>query len=1046
MGDSDRPARVFTIPPGTPFLATLVDALLSGRLVPGFSLDRDPAALADVTIYLPTRRAARTLRASFVAALGGRAAILPRIQPIGDVDEDLFALDDFSLPDGDLPPAIPPLERRLAITRLVLEWAEAVARATLRLAPDEPVLVPASPADAAGLADDLIRLMDQVAAEGADWAKLKDLVPDAYAGYWQISLAFLKIVTDIWPAFLAERDALDPTVRRDLLIAREAERLRTQPPRGPVIAAGSTGSMPATATLLATVARLDQGALILPGLDQALDVAGWTAIGAGKEPTAVASHPQFGLKNLLSVVGIGRDDVVALGEPTTPALVVRNRLVGEALKPAEATDAWARALPQETASEAGVDEAFAAVSLIEAANEEEEALAIALSLREALHAGKKAALVTPDRPLARRVAVHLRRWDIGIDDSAGRPLADTPPAVLARLVAEVALAGFDPVSLLALLKHPLARLGLPVPEVRRAARLLEILVLRGPRPATGSAGLKAALAAADAALLDDDSHTPRVRRRLSEIDRKAAADLVDRLTAALHPLEAIANGPSRTVTPAELVEAHIAALHAIADEGEATTPPALYAEPAGEALAAFLRQLTEARPDAFAILPGEWPGLFHALLSGIAVRPTRPGDERLHIWGPLEARLQPVDRMILGGLVEGVWPATTRSDPWLSRPMRASLGLDSPERRIGLAAHDFAQGMGSAEVMLTRTLRAGGAPTVASRWLQRLKARLGKDAIAPMTARGERILALCRLIDGPADHPRPAERPNPKPPLDARPKGLSVTRIETLIRDPYAIYAQYVLGLDEIDPIAAAPDMATRGTLLHDILGTFTGRWSGPFDARALDALIEEGRAAFRPLRAFPDLHALWWPRFVRIAARFIDWEAGERAGVAARHAEVKGRLDLALPGAGFRLTGRADRIDVLADGSLSIVDFKTGAPPSKSQVETLLAPQLPLEAAMATAGAFDGIDAGKPVGELLYVELKDDPSVVFSKPRGDETGPAALAEAALASLTGLVATYGDPDRGYLSRAQPDWERRFASPYDHLARVREWSLGGGEDD
>ncbi|PLX37737.1 MAG: double-strand break repair protein AddB [Hyphomicrobiales bacterium] len=1037
--------RVFTIPPGAPFIATLVEALLAGRLVPGFDPAGDPALLADATIYLPTRRAVRAFRAELVAALGGRAAILPRIQPIGDVDEDLLLVDEGEMPDGDLAPAIPPLERRLSIARLVLYWAQMQARAVLNLDADAPVLIPASPADAARLGDALIGLMDQVANEEADWERLGDLVPETYARYWQITLSFLQIVTEAWPEFLRERDALDPAVRRNMLLDREVERLQRAPAKGPVIAAGSTGSMPATARLLAAVAGLENGAVVLPGLDSDLDEDAWDAIGMRDDPESVSSHPQYGLKQLLKTMRMSRSDVVSLAAPATPALARRRHLVAEALRPADVTDAWAGVA---NVGDPEVADAFADVALIEAANEEEEALAIALVLREAIAEDRRAALVTPDRMLARRVAIQLRRWDIRVDDSAGRPLADTPPAILARLVAEVALGDFAPVSLLALLKHPLARFGLEPAAIRRAARVLEVAVLRGPRPRSGSEGLKAALAASKTEVDARDGHIPRIRRRLGAADWQAASDLVDRLAAALSPLETIADHDG-LVSPADLVTAHIAALHAVAappEDAGKSAKSELYDGPAGEALAGFLRQLLDANPNDFDIHSGEWPGLLHALMSGTPVRAGAPGDERLHIWGPLEARLQPVERIVLAGLVEGVWPQTTRSDPWLSRPMRKALGLEAPERRIGLAAHDFAQGMGSGEVVLSRTLRAGTAPTVASRWLQRLKARLGKELTETMTARGTRYLLLARDIDGPVETPLPATRPDPKPPIEARPTRLSVARIETLIRDPYAIYAQYVLGLDELDAIGAEPDMATRGTLLHDIFARFAEGWTGPFDERALDELIAIGREAFVPLEAFPDLHALWWPRFTRIAARFIDWERDSRAGFRTRHVEVDGKLALALPGGPeFTLTGRADRIDELSDDSLSIVDFKTGAPPSEAQVDTLLSPQLPLEAAMARAGGFAGIEAGRKVSELLYVELKDDASVTFAQTRG-KAGAEALADRALEALTALIAAYADPERGYLSRAHPVWERRFPSPYDHLARVKEWSLGNGEDE
>ena len=431
--------NVFNIPASAPFLPVLIDALLGGKLVPGFPATRDPLELAQATLYLPTRRAARLARDVFLDRIAGDAAILPRILAIGDIDEDEFVFADAATADLaaaalDLPPAIAPLERRLLLAELILSWANSPA---LRGAEGSP-LIANTPSAALGLADDLARLIDDMTTRQVSWARLDGLVPEDLDPYWQLSLDFLKIAREYWPARLKELGAVETAERRDRLIEAEAQRLANS--KAPVIAAGSTGSMPATAKLLATIARLPHGALVLPGLDIDLDEASWQRIaGDGDDKThdgaPAAGHAQFAMQALLAALGIDTQCGYTAGADAQG----RELLVSEALRPAATTDHWQqRAATKDFAKAA--DAGTASIAMIQAANAEEEALAIAVALRETLETpGKTAALVTPDRALARRVAAALERWQVAVDDSAGSSLADTPAGVFARLAAEAAL-------------------------------------------------------------------------------------------------------------------------------------------------------------------------------------------------------------------------------------------------------------------------------------------------------------------------------------------------------------------------------------------------------------------------------------------------------------------------------------------------------------------------------------------------------------------------------------------------------------------------------
>jgi ATP-dependent helicase/nuclease subunit B len=1024
--------RVFTIPPSAPFLPTLIKALTGGKL--GFLLAGDPLALAAATLYLPTRRACRLARDAFLDVLNAEAAILPRIVALGDIDEDEIAFAEAATGDiaADalaLPPALGGLERRLLLTKLVSKWASAPE---VHGASGIP-LVAQTPAAACALADDLARLIDDMTTRGVSWDRLDDLVPDMFDRYWELTLRFLQIAREEWPKALKKLGLMEPAARRDALIKAETARLARKTD-GPVIVAGSTGSIPATAELIAAVARLPHGAVVLPGLDTDLDEDSWQLIAAAPAP----GHPQFALQALLTRIGIARDAVVSLA-----AASGRERLISEVLRPAAATDLW----PQRAADPefgACADAALAKISVIEAANADEESLAIAVALREAVHDGKIAALVTPDRALGRRVLAALARWNIAAEDSGGAALPETPAGIFARLAAETALGRLAPVTLLALLKHPLLHLDLRHRE--RAVAALERAVLRGPRPRPGSGGLAHALHSFRDQLEKYrrkeavDLHRSDPRLTLGESDLSAAADLVARLAEALTPLESIADQAHRL---SDVAARHRDVVAALSRQGG---DELAFAGSDGTKLADALDELATSSAAADLLVDAsDYVELFSAAIADRVVRrPPKPG-LRVRIFGLLEARLTESDRVVLGGLVEGTWPPDSRTDAWLSRPMRLSLGLDLPERRVGLTAHDFAQLLGAPEVILSHAAKIAGAPTVPSRFIQRLAAIAGARW-QPALDRGKLYLDWARELDRPEAPPKAAPQPAPKPPRAVRPKRLSVTDIENWLRDPYTIYAKYVLRLAPLDPIDIAPGAAERGSIIHAAIGEFTQRYAGGLPSDPARDLIELGRPHFAALDDFPEARAFWWPRFERIARWFADWELQRRPGIAAIAAEIRGGFEIPLEEGAFKLSGIADRIERRTDGRYVILDYKTGSARSEKQVRTGLAPQLTLEAAILRQGGFPEIAAGGSVAQIGYVLLKGgarpgEPRLIdFAVGTTD-----SQADHALHKLAELARRFDDESEPYRSLVHPMWTTHYGD-YDHLARVKEWSATGGEID
>ncbi|MEP6566803.1 MAG: double-strand break repair protein AddB, partial [Mesorhizobium sp.] len=763
-------------------------------------------------------------------------AILPVIRPLGEFDEDEAAFEAEASAAIDLAPPISAIERLLLLAPLVRAWKRNLPAHVAAMF-DEEIVVPASAAEAIELARDLARLMDEIETEDSDWTRLADLVTGNLAGLWQVTLSFLGIVTDAWPKFLAERDRSNPAAHRNALIRLEAARLKRNPPAGPVIAAGSTGSIPATAELLAVVAGLPNGAVVLPGLDRMLDEPSFAAIAAPGARPALLGHPQYGLAKLIGKIGVLRADVEEVVAAETP-LAIRAALVGEALRPAETTELWAETRARFDAAD--ITEAFAEVTLVEAASERDEAVAIAVALKIAVEQpGQRAALVTGDRALARRVSAELLRFGVVADDSGGTPLSNTPAASLLRLALQAAFRPGDPVGLLSLLKHPLLGLGLERSNVRHAAELIELVALRGGTGRPDIASLPA-LFEARLAGLSGDKRQPFWFSRLTVGGIEGARDLLIRLADALAPLTAF-----RGKDDADLVALTQASVIALENLGRAADGALteLYAGDAGEELAELLRGLVAASAS-FAFAADEWPDVMDALIAPETVKPGQGTDRNIAIWGALEARLQSVDTLVIGGLNEGVWPRKPESDRFMSRLMKTGIDLEPPERRIGLAAHDFQMAMGAKKVVLARSARSGGAPAVPSRWLQRILTFAGKDHTAVLRRRGDELLAWARALDA-GEKENFAPRPQPKPPLNVRPQYFSVTEIETLRRDPYAVYARRILGLMPLDPVIRDPGAAERGTLFHAILHLFSRRVADPRAPEALAGLIAAGRACF---------------------------------------------------------------------------------------------------------------------------------------------------------------------------------------------------------
>jgi ATP-dependent helicase/nuclease subunit B len=935
---------------------------------------REPLSLAGGRILLPNNRAVRSVTEAFVR-VSGSGLVLPRLIPIGDpeLEERIGGALDPADSDDPVPPAVDPLQRLLALAELVRSEGECAAEA-LRLAAD------------------LGRTLDALLIEEVAPGRLAKVTEDApeLAGHWEASLERLRAIVDQWPEWLRQLGRVDLAERRNLLLKRLAKKWAGEPPPGFTVAAGVTTAAPAVAALLARIAAMPDGMVVIPGLalPSAMPDEEWDALGPDENGRGEETHPQFHLKVLLDRIGVARGEVrlwprvgVAASTPQ------RTRAIVNAMASSRFSDKWSRLKP--------ADRRLSGIRAVVLPDSAAEAQAIALAIREVVETpGQTAALVTPDRTLARRVSALLSRWGIEADDSAGQSLTEAPPGTLLLGIAAAIAEELAPVPLLALLKHPLVG---GVDESRRRwlddVRLLD-LALRGPRPAVGLAGL--------------DRHFEEKERETKYRGCLAAWKRV-------RPQVQLLDGQICEALPlAEFAEKLVSAAESLAgDRG--------WRGQDGRAAAELLAEIQDSeQAQNLAIGPADAVPILRELLASRSIRPPYGGHPRVFIWGLLEARLQHADLMILGGLNEGTWPALPAPDPWLAPKIRANLGLPGLEYRIGLSAHDFASALGASDVLITRAKRDGRSPTVASRFWLRL------DAISGGLPRDFRLERTTAALDDPGP-PMPVDRPKPRPPADQRPKRISVTAVDRLNADPYAFYAQAILGLRQLDPVDADHSAAWKGSAVHEVLE----EWLKEDDCDP-DRLMSRTRALLAGETIHPMLRALWSPRLTE-AIRWVEEQERRNRDEGRKPvaAEAWGEAEIA----GVTLYGKADRIDRLGDGGLAIVDYKTGQPPAQKAVEAGFALQLGLLGLIAREGGFESVGGDPRAHEYWSLTKYRDQFGRCVSP-DSKMGPDEFLAHAQAYFARAAADYLLGSKEFTAKLHPAYAPY--GDYDQLMRLEEW--------
>lgn len=929
----------------------------------------DYLQLANVLFLLPNRRACIDLANAFVRIHGRAPAILPQMLPIADMDDDEVFFSGFNLDEmfDAENQTISRDERLFLFTRLIMSK------------PSDFGLKQISLAQALNLAIDLAKLIDTAINQGLSFDKLQDLVPEKYATHWQETLKLLKIITEFWPMILKERDAVDACTLKNSLLFKQAQIWAKNPISQNIVVAGVTASFPAIISLLKSIINLPNGEIYFSGIDRFANQAYWNAVDE--------THPLFETKSLLELLEISPQDVIDVLSPSLPE---REQLISEIMRPATVSDEWRRIY-----GAFDLDKAINGISVINCRSQRDEALAIALKMREVLNTPEKtAALITYDRNLARRVASELERFEIKIDDSAGLPLSLTSIGIFFRLLAEAAGNMESDIAFITLLKHPFMLVGMNASDFRSMVYTYET-----------------ALRQSQIQGLSEESS--RFVKRIKDILADFALYL---------------ENPS--ISFKEILEKHIALAEACAASDALAGSSVLWKGDAGKTAAKFFTQLLSSSETLGNINGQDYLPLLCELMGLESVRARYGTHPRLSILGPIEARLHHFDTIILGEVNEGVWPKPAQADMWMSRPMKKDFGFSLPEKAIGILGADLCGFLAAPQVVITRADRVDGVPMKKSRWLLRFETVLKamQSDILKITDTG--FSSLANRLDKPCTY-NPIKAPAPCPPLFARPRRLSASGVDLLIQDPYSVFAKYILKLYPLDDLDQEKDQRDYGTLIHAIIEDFNNMYPAELPENPLDVLITLGKKHFDGFDISPDLEAFWWPKFLKTAEWIIQQEKDYRHSVKLVHNEIKGEISYNLPNGPFTFTAKADRIDELKDGCLNILDYKTGKIPSSKEVQSGHALQLPLEGLIASKGHFETI-ANTNVQKLIYWHLGN--SVLEITPQNDD-----ILQRTEEYLLKLVETFDFETTPYHSRPIPKFIPKN-SDYEHLARIREWSV------
>jgi ATP-dependent helicase/nuclease subunit B len=1044
-------SRVFSIPVDMPFLDVLAENILAGKIIVEWPEKNDPLSLCRGTIILPTRRSAESLKKIFLSKY--KITFVPKILTLGELDfsenveeiqpnaidlgEQLFAYKKMSL-----------LRRKLYLTNLIKFWAHQIEHShTYYSHNDESTefatekflrefSIVNSLSGALGLASSLEHLIDTLAIHDRSWSDLEQLSPPGDVDeYWQLAKQFLRIVAEFWPKYCEAQGALDAIAYQKMLIKRYSNLLESNSLIGPIIIAGSTGSIPATTALVKLIALRNNGAVVLSGLDKNMDSGDWKEIQRNSLTQQLLTHPQSQFAKLLMNLQIERESIEELGTRKLNGLT-KNKFLSEVMRPFNSTEFWSEGL--KLVSDIECETVLKNLSIIEAKNEQEEALAISVCVKEVLEKTNNTIdIITPDRSIARRVKSELRRWNLSVEDSFGeKPIYSTMGQLLVSIL-NVMINDFSPINIYSMLINEHFSLGIPTSHLSKARSIIDYNILRSPLKNAGTSAIADELNCLIESSSDPEKFKSSIKFSRNELIN--ARILVERLNYILISFTSHDNIELDYFSM--LIWRSLVLITALPGDSER-----LFQLDGSLEIDALIKEISEAKDIIVSDTLNNIARFLKELIASRTIYRKKNINPRIRILGLLEARLLRSETTILAGLDEHIWPVESQSDPFLNRAWRKALRLPLPEQKVGQNAHDFVSAICAETVIISRAVKRNGTPTIPSRFLQRLRALSPDVVFNDAICRGRRYLDLSRCLNY-SKQSIIIKRPMPIVDWSILPSRLNVTEVEMLRRDPYSIYAKYVLKFVPLDRVGYKLGARERGNYVHLALARYSLRWPFEISLEPLQELIRIGDEILRNYKCeFNDL-SIWRHNFIKSAKWFVEWDSQRRQYLVAplvieRSGEYRFRLS---NGNEFLMTARADRIEILDQNLISIFDFKTGKIPTLAQVMAGFSPQLILEALIAIEGGFKGVSAAS-ISSLEYIK--------FGGKGGGESNPVFgremtkeiidLAERQFSELCRLIDSHWVKARPFYSRPHVQFLSERSS-YDHFARVPEWSNVGIDD-
>ena len=960
-------ASLYNVPYSSPFFRVLAQKFLH-------MYKDNPLGLSNVLFLLQNRRSCQNLKEAFLQANDLTPFLLPKIVPVYETDEDDVFFANEGLAETDLPAAVSREERLFLFAKMIAAQKNTYGIENM------------SYAQSLSLASYLGKLIDDALSENLSFENLTNIVPEQYAAHWQINLDFLKIVTAYWPDILKERGLIDACQRRNLLIKQRAagwlKDLNIK-----VVAAGIGVPFDALKEVAKVLGRMENSEIYLYGLDKDMPNGKWENLSK--------THPQYEKKELLDLLKVNRADVSDVAMKTN---VNRENFVAEVMREAETTDCW-RFLQDNKELLKGLN----GVSLIEAADGFEEALAIAMIMRRVLETpGKTAALVTPDRNLARMVASALKRFGVEIDDSAGLPLHLSPIGIYLRQILDVVENDFSASSIAALLKNEFVRMGKSKQQIKT-----------------------------DVYEAEYEKRMPHYGKKHETPKQDMLNDTIIKFFADLRALY-----EKNEVSLETLIKTHITLAEKLAEDDLLSGAQNLWRHEDGRQCAAVVAQILEKASTAGCISPKEYSAVFLTLLSLDAVRKPYGTHPRLKILGLIEARFCAFDVMIAGSLNEGIWPKSFETDPFMSRAMKESFGLPAPEKQIAQTADDLCALLNAKEVYLTRALRVDDAPTNKSRYWLRIETVLKALGADIKDIKSQFYLDLAEKINQ-TEKPILIAPVRPTPPVSARPREFSASTFKKWMQSPYDIYADKILNLKKLDALDIRLKANDFGDFMHCVLEKFGKAYPKALDENAEAVLRQIAAEELDKLQIDSSVKVFWSGLIEKMIVWFLQTEPAYRTDISDVLTEVRGKITFKGPAGDVLLTARADRIDTTKDGFYQIVDYKTGSYPSNADVIRGFEPQLPLEGLIAQVGGFekDGkVLPPRPVKKLLYFALGNK-----IEPTGESknTDIQCVLEQTQERIEKMINVFDDVNTPYLYNPNPQNKNNY-SDYEHLSRFKEW--------